>query len=107
MTKFNIAPLSNVKELIFDNCSNFFIKWIIFFIKGNKINNKSDNVDFGLIKIKKCGKDYVNLKQILTMKIDKFILFDSPLIIGTTFPKENKSHLEFFHRCLSLKICLE
>ena len=94
LTKFNIAPLSNVKELIFDNCSNFFIKWIIFFIKGKKINNKSDNVDFGLIKIKKCGKDYVNLKQILTMKIDKLILFDSPLIIGTTFPKENESHLE-------------
>ena len=94
LDNFDLNTLSNVKELIFDNCSNFFIKWIIFFIKGEKINNNSDNLDFNLIKIKKCGKDYVNLERILTMKINKLILFDSPLIIGTTFPKENKSYLE-------------
>ena len=82
--KFDKATLSNVKELIFDNCSNFFIKWIIKFIGKD---------DFDLIKIKKCGKEYVNLENILTMKIKNLVLFDSPLIIGSQFPEKNINHL--------------
>ena len=87
--------LPNVKELVFDNCSNFFIKWIINFIKGENPVKTSENNDFDLLKIKKCAKDYVNLEKILQMKIDKLILFDNPLIIGNSFPKDNKyPHLE-------------
>ena len=86
--------LSNVKELVFDNCSNFFIKWVIFFIKGENKEVISYNTDFDLLKIKKCAKEYVNLDKILTMKIDKLILFDNPLIIGNTFPNEDHPHLE-------------
>ena len=82
--KFDKQTLSNVKELIFDNCSNFFIKWIIKFIGKD---------DFDLIKIKKCGKEYVNLENILTKKIKKLVLFDSPLIIGSNFPENNSNHL--------------
>ena len=77
--------LSNVKELTFDNCSNFFIKWIIHFIhKKGQVNNENQN-DFDLLKIKKCGKEYVNLYEILQFKINKLVLFDTPLIIGDHF----------------------
>ena len=44
----NINKLSNVKELIFDNCTNHFIELILKFI------NSSKN-DLDLLKIKKCG----------------------------------------------------
>ena len=78
--------LSNVKELVFDNCSNFFIKWVLNFVmrkKNGKINKEKNNdFDLDLIKIKKCGKEYVDLSQILTLKINKLILFDTPLFIG-------------------------
>ena len=86
--------LSSVKELVFDNCSNFFIKWIIIFIKGEKQEVINYNNDFDLLKIKKCAKDYINLDRILTMKIDKLILFDNPLIIGNSFPSDDQPHLE-------------
>jgi hypothetical protein len=36
--------LSNLKELVFDNCSNFFIKWILNFVmrkKNGKILRKN------------------------------------------------------------------
>ena len=93
LNKFEYQNLLNVKELVFDNCSNFFIKWIINFVKGKNYENKSYNYDFDLLKIKKCGKDYVNLDKILIMKINKLILFDNPLIIGNSFPEKN-SHLD-------------
>ena len=85
--------LSNVKELVFDNCSNFFIKWILNFViqSKNKNINKEKNNDFDLdlIKIKKCGKEYVDLSQILTLKINKLVLFDTPLIIGEHFSEDD------------------
>ena len=89
----NKNDLSNVKELIFDNCSNFFIKWIIRFIKCKNYEKKSNNNDFDLIKIKKCGNEYFDLSFILQMKIGTLILFDTPLIIGDKFPAENDTHL--------------
>ena len=89
----NKNDLSNVKELIFDNCSNFFIKWIIRFIKGKNYEKKSNNNDFDLIKIKKCGNEYFDLSFILQMEIGTFILFDTPLIIGDKFPDDKNTHL--------------
>ena len=94
LKNFEFNNLDNVKELVFDNCSNFFIKWIIYFIKGENDFNKSNNKDFELLKIKKCGKDYVNLEKILTYKINKLILFDDPLIIGDKFPEKGALHLD-------------
>ena len=91
LKKFEFKRLSNVKKLIFDNCSNFFIEWILYFITG-KINNlekcdirievdqKENDLDFELLKIKKCAKDYINLDVILDLKIKELILFDAPLI---------------------------
>ena len=81
--------LSNVSELIFDNCSNFFIKWILNFVlrrkNEKKIKEKNNDFDLNLLKIKKCAKGYVDLSLILTLKINKLILFDTPLIIGENF----------------------
>ena len=96
LEEFKYENLSQVTELVFDNCSNFFIKWIINFIKGKKQDIKrSDNYDFDLLKIKKCATEYVDLSRILTMKINKLILFDSPLIIGDKFPENDKdNHLD-------------
>ena len=93
LNNFEYQNLLNVKELVFDNCSNFFIKWIINFLKGKIYESRSYNYDFDLLKIKKCGKDYVDLDKILNMKINKLILFDSPLIIGNNFPEKN-THLD-------------
>ena len=89
LQNFNFERLSEVKEVVFDNCSNFFVKWILHFIKGKNYENKNQFDDLNLLKIKKCGKDYIDLNNILTMKITNVILFDSPLIIG-----EDKTHLE-------------
>ena len=95
LNEFDFETLSNVKELIFDNCSNFFIEWIIYFITGKKSNldiniiNKEE-IDFKLLKLKKCSKDYVNLDIILNLKINKLILFDTTLIIGKKFQEEYK-----------------
>ena len=91
LKKFKFKRLSNVKKLIFDNCSYFFIEWILYFITG-KINNldkcdspievgqKENDFDFEFLKMKKCAKDYVNLDVILDLKIKELILFDVPLI---------------------------
>ena len=93
LEKFKYKILDNVRELVFDNCSNFFIKWIIKFLKGEKNEIKSYNDDLDLLKIKKCGKDYVDIKEILKMKINKLILFDTPLIVGDKFPEKGE-HLD-------------
>lgn len=86
------------KSLVFENCSNFFIKWILHFVKGNEdiINDydeKNKDFDFELLKFKKCVRDYVDLKDILTMKIKNLILFDTPVIIDH-FNTEKKPHLD-------------
>ena len=81
----NLDRLSNIKELIFDNCTNYFIQLILKLIKNNE--------SLDLLKIKKCGKEYFDLKNIVSLKIKNLILFDTPLI-ADHFPEENKSHLE-------------
>ncbi len=75
--KNNINKLSNVKELIFDNCANNFIELILKFINSTKN-------DLDLLKIKKCGKEYFDLKNILSLNIKNLILFDTPLIVDNT-----------------------
>jgi hypothetical protein len=55
LDKFHYNILNNVKELVFDNCSNFFIKWILNFTKGKVHEIKSYNYDLDLLKLKKCG----------------------------------------------------
>ena len=95
LKNFNFKKLSNVKMVSFENCSNFFVQWILYFIKGNEISNlrKSFNNDLELLKLKKCGKDYIDLKIILKMKINNLILFDTPLIIDH-FNEDKKPHLD-------------
>ena len=82
-----------VQELVFDNCSNFFIKWVLKIFKGESIV-RGDSYHFDLLKIKKCGNGYVDLRTILKMQIKKLILFDTPLIIGENFPEKNEKHLK-------------
>ena len=93
LENFKFEKLSQVKELIFDNCSNFFIKWILFFIKGKDFITESPEYDFDLLKIKKCGKEYIDISKILSLKIKNLILFDSPLIIKE-FPNKDKKNLD-------------
>ena len=69
----NLDKLLNIKELIFDNCSNHFIKLIL------KLISKKEELEY--LKIKKCGKEYFDLSNILSLKIKNLILFDTPLII--------------------------
>ena len=76
----NINKLSKVKSLVFDNCSNYFIQLILKFI------NSSKN-DLDLLKLKKCGKEYFDIKDVLSLKIENLILFDTPLIIDS-FPDD-------------------
>ena len=83
----NLNKLSNVKELIFDNCSNYFIQLILKLVKNNN--------ELDLLKLKKCGKEYFDLKNILSLKIKNLILFDTPLIIDH-FPENNTSNLNNF-----------
>lgn len=90
--KNSIYP--EVKELVFDNCANYFIEWVIKIFKGSSII-QSDIYHFDVLKIKKCGNGYVDISQILKMKINKLILFDTPLIIGEKFPEKGQSHLQF------------
>ena len=96
LEKFDFEKLSGVKEVVFDNCSNFFVKWILHFIKGKNYENKSVNDDLNLLKIKKCGKDYIDLNNILTMRIKNVILFDSPLIVPKKDEQiKSENHLNY------------
>ena len=103
----NINKLSNVKELVFDNCTNHFIELILKFI------NSSKN-DLDKLKIKKCGKEYFDLKNILSLNIKNLILFDTPLIIDYSNKEKTSTNLERFKddlgiiENLTIKInCLE
>ena len=92
------SNIPSVKELIFENCTNFFIQTILDLVVGDNMNqireqnnNKKGNQvenQLDILKIKKCNKDYINLKKILTLFIGKLVLYDSPLIYGDAFPKE-------------------
>ena len=86
----NINKLSNVKELIFDNCTNHFIELILKFI------NSSKN-DLDLLKIKKCGQEYFDLKNILSLNIKNLILFDTPLIIDRLNKEKTSTNFERFN----------
>ena len=83
----NLDKLLNIKELIFDNCSNHFIKLIL------KLISKKEELEY--LKIKKCGKEYFDLSNILSLKIKNLILFDTPLIIDH-FRKTERTHLGCF-----------
>ena len=89
----NKKKIPEVKELIFDNCSNYFIEWVLFILKGGNTVHREE-YDFDLVKIKKCGNNYVDISRILKWKINKLILFDTPLIVGTSFPEKSKKHLD-------------
>ena len=78
--------LSKVKGLVFDNCTNYFIQLILKFI-----NSTNNNLD--ILKLKKCGKEHFEIKNILNLKINKLILFDTPLSIDE-FPKDIKGEIE-------------
>ena len=92
LNQHNKKTLPQVKELVFDNCSNYFIEWVLQIIKGKSVIH-SRNYDFDLLKIKKCGNGYVDISRILKWKIKKLILFDTPLIVGKKFPEKNDKHL--------------
>ena len=78
----NLNKLSKVKSLVFDNCSNHFIQLILKFINSTKN-------DLDLLKLKKCGKEYFNIKNILSLKIKNLILFDAPLNINSKEEEDN------------------
>ena len=84
--------IPSVKELVFDNCSNYFIDLVFNILKGGS-NIKTKEYQFDLLKIKKCGNSYVDISRILKWKINKLILFDTPLIIGS-FPEKSNKHLD-------------
>ena len=83
----NLDKLQNLKELAFDNCSNHFMKSVLKLVSKNK--------ELNYLKVKKCGKEYFDLNNILFFHINNLILFDTPLIIDH-FPDNEKSHLECF-----------
>ena len=76
----NLNKLSNIRELILDNCTNYFIDLILKFINHSK--NGLDN-----LKIKKCGKEYFDLNNIIFLNVKHLILFDTPL---TNFPEDKE-----------------
>ena len=71
----NLNKLTDIKELIFDNCSNYFIQLILKFVRKNHTLNK----DLEYLKLKKCGKEYFDIKGILCLHLKYLILFDIPL----------------------------
>ena len=81
----NLDKLSDIKELIFDNCSNYFIQLILKFIQNNNLSNK----DLEYLKLKKCGNEYFDIKNILSLKIKKLFLFDIPLRLDD-FPENDQ-----------------
>ena len=64
--------LKNIKELIFDNCSTFFIELILEMIKS----------DLDLLKLKKCAKNLFNINRTKSLKINNLYLFDTPITFG-------------------------
>ena len=90
LKKIGEEKLNNIKEIIFDNCTNYFIELILSMVKS----------DLDLLKIKKCAKDKFNLKNIIPLNITHFYLFDTPIIIPEDF-KENVAKSE---NKLTLKI---
>ena len=90
----NLDKLSNIKELIFNNCSNYFINFIFKFINHSNKLSEGSNADLNYLKIKKCGKDYFNLENILSLHINNLVLFDTPLTIDTIPIKNKKGKID-------------
>ena len=70
--KIKDIKLENIKELIFDNCTNHFIELILSMIE----------TDLDLLKIKKCAKEYFNMDNIFKLNIKHLYLFDTPIFFG-------------------------
>ena len=77
--KIKDKKLENIKELIFDNCCNFFIELIL----------SMTNSDLNLLKFKKCAKDYLNINNISLFNINHLNLFDTPI----NYEKEINFHV--------------
>ena len=85
--------LENISELIFDNCTNYFIQLILSMI-GSKTN-------INLLKIKKCAKEYFNFYSLYNFNIKDLYLFDTP-IIGDS--KDSKDNTTLNNETLTIKI---
>ena len=81
----NLNKLIDIKELIFDNCSNYFIQLVLKFIQKNNESNK--NLEY--LKLKKCAKEHFDIKSILSLNLKYLILFDIPLKLQK-FPSNDK-----------------
>ena len=90
----NLDKLSNLKGLIFNNCSSHFMNLIFKFI-----NNSRNDLDY--LKIKSCVKEYFDLNNILSLNIKKLLLFDTPLLIDNFQNNEKLGKIEN----LSLRLC--
>ena len=85
--------LENISELIFDNCTNYFIQLILSMIESK--------TNINLLKIKKCAKEYFNLYSLYNFNIKDLYLFDTP-IIGDS--KDSKDNTTLNNETLTIKI---
>ena len=90
----NLDILSNLKGIIFNNCSNHFMNLIL------KLINHSKN-DLDYLKIKSCSKEYFDLQNILSLKAKHLLLFDTPLIHDNSKNYENSGNFEN----LTIRLC--
>ena len=80
--KIKNKKLENIKELIFDNCTNYFIEMILsMIVKDNFID---------LLKIKKCANEYFIFNNLYTLKINHLYLFDVPIYYKPEDTKKQK-----------------
>ena len=96
--KINNIKLNNIKDIIFDNCTNDFIELILLMINNN--NN------INLLKFKKCNKNNFNINSISLFNIHHLFLFDTPIEFGE-LKEENKNKIseeELKKQKLTLKI---
>ena len=96
----HLNKLQNLKELSFNNCSNYFMNLLFKFFNCNFTENSS-NYELDSLKIKKCGKEHFCLQNIMSLKIKHLKLFDTPLT------NENLSKLDKLGNFenLTIKIC--
>ena len=90
----NLDKLSNLKGLIFNNCSSHFMNLIFKFI-----NNSKNDLDY--LKIKSCGKEYFDLRNILSLNVKNLLLFDTPLMVDNFPSNDNLGKIEN----LSIRLC--
>ena len=85
--------LKNISELIFDNCTNYFIQLILSMIKPE--------TNINILKIKKCAKEYFNIYSLYNFNIKYLYLFDTP-IIGDS--KDSNDNTTLNNETLTIKI---